>query len=364
MDPAVTLLVLAFAAQDVLRPEPPKVERSGPQWRVTLAVAADLPDETVISVDVRPVVLHYAEIREALEWQERESGQPARRALVERGKASLRITVPALQAVTVTWSVDPKAQSRGAKVEKDVAPVRVTWTLGPLPERLKAFRSGSEEPARLLARLLELLQQLEEVEKTPDRVGGWTAAIAKFRERCAQETCFTASVGFLDSVAGDAATYASWIRNRAKAEKERGGAGLNDAENVQNDAPSGTEPPVGGTSGPTGNGRRDNRDIRSDSAPNLRKRLAVFAKIARAELFLILDRETLELVESGKPVEPAPLSELEKAVDLVESRFKEEKDVAKHLREAIAALRSGDPAALGASRDALKAHAASLSGTK
>ncbi len=352
------LPILLFAPQDpeILRPDPPKVERSGPQWKIGLSAAADLPDETVVQVRLLPVLLRFYEDQASLRWSEMESGQPVRRSVVQQKKLALRAQLPGLRRLVVVWSLDPKAQPQGVTLDRGFAPVRSSYLLGSLSDRLKPFRSSLDEPPRLYSRLLELLKQMDEIDRSgSDRgIPAWSSSLASFRHRCDEEISsgpFTASIGLLDSVAGDAATYVSWLKSRRVAEKKPSNSGGSDSENAQNDNPTGDQPPTGGTSGPTAHGRKDNRDIRSDTAANLRKRLDPFAKLRRAEMLLTLAAEALELLEAGKAAPAGPLLD---AASLVEGRLKDEKEPLKPLRDALATLASGDPAMRKSATDSLK----------
>lgn len=366
------VLVLAPRQEEsVLRPAEPKVQWQEQQWIIALSLQADLPDETVVQIHVRPVVLHFAETRKVLEWEESESAKPPRLALLRRKRADLRLALPALRRLAVTYSVDPKGQTRGAVIRREVPPVRCTYLPGPASSRLKLLRDEYEKPAKSQARLLEILKQLEQTEKSsnPERtIAAVVAALGEFRDRCAKESsegAFPATAGFLDSVAGDAATYCSWLAQSRRKPASKGsgdGSGSNNVDPTEADGFKGDGSGGGGSSGPGSKGRPDNRNIRNDSAAGHRKRLECVPALHRAETLLILDMETLALLDraaAGTPPSAEEVSGLRATIELVEQKLARDRipaEAVAHLRDAAAALVSGSAEDATKARDGVMKH--------
>ncbi|GEM_PF-4238132 len=339
-----------------IQPGPPRVERQGTGWQVTFTAEANLPDRTEIQIEFLPKVLRYHEIDRKLMWSECTEGFRPHRAIVENKKAVFRTRVSALREFAVTWAVDTRAQRFGAKVDGEIPPARATWVLGSLGDRMKAYRQGISDPERLHARLRTLLKQLEEGEKSRNRdLSSWCAAIAEVRNECESRMAtgpFTASLGLLDSVAGDAATYAAWLRKERL--KRQDVKSEDDAKHAQYDQGSKDPLPAEGTGSSTSKGRRDNRNIRLESSGNLAKRLDVFSRLHRAEFLLLLAVELRALAG-------ASMGEWDKGLEIAESKLGEERDSTRPLREGRSAILLGDPEMLKRAREELETYEKRLS---
>ncbi|MBI2900286.1 MAG: hypothetical protein HYY17_08875 [Planctomycetes bacterium] len=322
------LLAVLLQDEPTLRPGEPKVAKQDARWAVVLPLEADLPDGTVVRARVRPVLLRFREERMELEWAESERGASRRSVSVSGGKAELRLVVPALRRIVVAWAVEG-------------ASARRTHVLGPLDERMRVFRDGYERPSKLRARLLEILKQLEPIEKSGRGAAGVAAALDDFLDRCAREPAFPATVGHLEAVAGDAATFVSWLTRR------KAGA----------DAPAGDPARSDGVEGEAPSGRRDNRDMGRESSAALRKRLDCVPALLRAEALLALDAEAVEAIERALAGAAVDARGLRESLDFLDRAFEREgvpAERAAHLRRAVAALADGDGEALKKAREEVK----------
>ncbi len=319
--------LLLYPGEDPrLQPRPIKALKRNGQWELRLKLRADFPEGTIVDIILQPRILRYSDTKKTLAWDEPENIAIERSALVQRKYAELRVEIPALRNVRVTYRVDPFRQRNGLKLEKPVVVMQDLIRTGSVTGRLKAIEGWYDYTLKMEPQLRKTISQLEKTaeDSNPDRqITRLANKVVKFRELCSrrlEDGTYLGTVGYLDYVSTDVLTLCSWLTSYSSKQ-----LGKNDGEeDVNPDLNSGNDIPKSSV----GLSDKGAGSILTESFTRLRKLLDVIPDLHRAETFLLLLLEARGMVEEmseGKTVPARSLAGFLKALQYAEKKIGEER---------------------------------------
>ncbi len=335
--------LLLYPGEDPrLQPRPIKALKRNGQWELRLKLRADFPEGTIVDIILQPRILRYSDTKKTLAWDEPENIAIERSALVQRKYAELRVEIPALRNVRVTYRVDPFRQRNGLKLEKPVVVMQDLIRTGSVTGRLKAIEGWYDYTLKMEPQLRKTISQLEKTaeDSNPDRqITRLANKVVKFRELCSrrlEDGTYLGTVGYLDYVSADVITLCSWLMSGEPEKYSPKGGGTPEGGDQEEtfeslDDPDGENQSsdTGGDDSP-GPGLKDkgSGDIRSESFTRLGKLLDVIADLHRAESFILLLVEAREMVETAweeKKVDAKSVFQFRKSLGFVAEKLGDER---------------------------------------
>jgi hypothetical protein len=324
-----TLLLFPAGDDSRIEPLPVHVRKRNGQWELRLKVRSDFPDGTILSVHVQPRILKYLDSKQVLVWHEPLSAVLKGRALIRRKHAELRINLPRLQSIRITYAVNPMVQRNGLELKRPVTAVQDPFRAGSVVERLKQLESGYDYTRKLSDELAKLISQLDRAAKGKDpgrAIRPLAHKVIRFRDKCRRrlmDGACAGTVGFIDMIAGDVIMLCSWLGRKNGLETQAGGGGGSDDQGPENapalDDPEGEN--QGGSGGsPSGLKDKGAGNIRTERFSRLEGELEIVPSLHRAETILLLLVETRSLLEEGwekKKFDSKRVAALAKTVDLL-----------------------------------------------
>ena len=309
-----------------LQPRPIKALKRNGQWELRLKLRADFPAGTIVDIILQPRILRYGDMKKSLAWDEPENIAIERSVQVQRKFAELRLKMPALRNVRVTYRVDPFRQRNGLKLEKPVVVMQDLIRIGSVTGRLKAIEGWYDNTLKMGPQLVKLISQLEKTaeDSNPDRqITRLAKKVVQFREKCSrrlEDGTYLGTVGYLDYVCMDVLTLCSWLTSYSSKQ-----LGKNDGEDdVNPDFNAGNDNPKSSV----GLSDKGAGSILTESFTRLRKLLDVIPDLHRAETFILLLVEARGMVEEmreGKTVPARSLAGFRKTLQHVEQKIGKER---------------------------------------
>lgn len=352
--------VALLCGQDgiVLDPEEPKLERREGRWHVRVFVKTDLPDGSFLQLHLQPLALRFHEGRKVLFRQESEEAPPVRKMPVRRGRAELVLPVAAPGRIRVRFFAEAEGRTGQAGRE---------FVLGTVEERGALLREGMDLPEKIgepLRRALDRLEEAARAGKPGKALDDAVRLLTEVRERCRRAPgsgAWSATLGLLDAVAGDALTYASWLAGRGTADRKSGGDARDPASKDEGDRPAADGQDCKGgvpaPPAPSDGGRRGAGSMEGESVDRLRKRLEAVSAVRRSETHLQVCEELMLLVEAalhGAKIDRKATDLLSQILDSTEGSR------GSTLRNALPSLSQADPSLLRALSVSLRKESESL----